>query len=47
MADRIVDRVAERWDAMTPERRERFRQRIRERCGFDPAAGERKEQPSA
>src|SRR3954464_14667222 len=40
MADRMADRVAERWDRMTPEERERFRQRIRERCGFDPAAGE-------
>ena len=47
IADRIVDRVAERWDTMTPEQRERFRQRIHERCGFDPAAGERKEPSSA
>ena len=34
---RMADRVAERWDHMTPEERERFRQRIRERCGFEPA----------
>jgi hypothetical protein len=40
IADRMADRVAERWDHMTPEERERFRQRIRERCGFDPAASE-------
>ena len=40
IADRMADRVGERWDHMTPEERERFRQRIRERCGFDPAAGE-------
>lgn len=40
MADRMADRVAERWQHMTPEERERFRQRMRERCGFDPAAGE-------
>jgi len=40
MADRMADRVAERWGRMTPEERERFRQRVRERCGFDPAAGE-------
>jgi hypothetical protein len=40
MADRMADRVAERWQHMTPEERERFRQRMRERCGFDPAASE-------
>ena len=39
MADRMADRVSERWEHMTTEERERFRQRIRERCGFDPAAG--------
>jgi len=42
MADRMADRVAARWDHMTPEDRERFRQRMRERCGFDPATGESK-----
>jgi hypothetical protein len=42
MADRMADRVAERWEHMTPEERERFRQRLRERCGFDPVAGESK-----
>lgn len=26
-------RRAERWQAMTPEEREKFRQRMRERCG--------------
>jgi hypothetical protein len=36
MAERIGDRVGDRWDGMTPEERERFRQRVRERCGFDP-----------
>lgn len=40
MADRMADRVAERWERMSPEERDRFRQRIRERCGFDPATGE-------
>lgn len=40
MADRVADRVGERWDRMTPEERERFRQRVRERCGFDPGAGD-------
>lgn len=44
MSDRMADRVADRWDHMTPEERERFRQRMRERCGFDPAAGEAKGQ---
>ena len=29
---------------MTPEVRERFRQRMRERCGFGPATSESKEQ---
>jgi hypothetical protein len=42
MADRMADRVAERWDHMTPEDRERFRQRIRERCGFDLSTSESK-----
>lgn len=37
MGDRLADRIGDRWDAMTPEERERFRQRIRERCGFDPS----------
>ena len=40
MADHVADRVGERWERMTPEERERFRQRIRERCGFDPGASE-------
>jgi hypothetical protein len=35
IADRVADRVGQRWDRMTPEERERFRQRLRERCGFD------------
>lgn len=42
--DRMVDRMADRWEGMTPEERERFRQRVRERCGFDPSAGESKTQ---
>jgi hypothetical protein len=32
--------MGDRWDAMTPEERQRFRQRIRERCGFDPSGSE-------
>ena len=42
VADRVVERMGDRWDAMAPEERERFRQRIRERCGFDPSARESK-----
>src|SRR2546428_2564208 len=44
MGDRMADRVAERWEHMTAEERERFRQRIRERCGFDPSTSESKGQ---
>jgi hypothetical protein len=42
--DRVVDRMAERWEHMTPEERERFRQGMRERCGFDPSGSESKGQ---
>jgi hypothetical protein len=38
MADRMVDRMAERWALMTPEERERFRRGMRERFGFDGPA---------
>ena len=38
MGVKLADRIGDRWDAMTPEERERFRQRMRERCGFDPSA---------
>jgi hypothetical protein len=44
VADRLADRMGDRWDAMTPEERERFRQRIRERCGFDLSGSEAKGQ---
>jgi hypothetical protein len=37
-------RMAERWESMTPEERERFRQGMRERCGFEATAGESKGQ---
>jgi hypothetical protein len=37
-------RMAARWASMTPEERERFRQGMRERCGFGPAPGESKGQ---
>lgn len=35
-------RMAERWESMTPEERERFRQGMRGRCGFGSAASEGK-----
>jgi len=37
VSDRTVDRMAGLWDRMTPEERERFRQRVRERAGVDPS----------
>ena len=36
VGDALADRVAHRWGQMTPEERDRFRQRLRERLGFDP-----------
>ena len=42
MRGRMRERMAERWEAMTPEERERLRQHMRERWGFGPAAGETK-----
>ena len=42
MRRRMEARMARRWEAMTPEERERFRERMRERCGFGPPAGETK-----
>ena len=41
---RIDERRAERWEKMTPEERERFRQSWRGRCGFGSSTGESKEQ---
>jgi hypothetical protein len=32
-----------RWQGMTPEEREKFRQGMRSRCGFGASAGETKE----
>ena len=37
---RIADRMADRWEHMTPEERERFRQGMRGRCGFGPSSSE-------
>ncbi len=39
IADRISERMADRWEHMTPEERERFRQGMRARCGFEPPPG--------
>ena len=36
-------RSRHRKDAMTPEERERFRQGMRERCGFGPTTGQSQE----
>jgi hypothetical protein len=40
----IRRRMAERWEHMTPEERERFRQGLRGRCGFGPSTSESKGQ---
>jgi hypothetical protein len=37
-------RMGERWERMTPEERERFRQGTGRGCGFGPAASESKGQ---
>ena|SRR5579871_2274077 len=42
MTDHMVNRFAARWESMTPEERERFRQGVRARCGFDPSGPETK-----
>jgi hypothetical protein len=36
-------RMGERWEGMTPEEREKFRQGMRSRCGFGAPATESKE----
>src|SRR6202166_322528 len=41
---RFRGRIAERWQQMTPEERQRFREGMRGRCGFGPSAGEGKGQ---
>ncbi len=40
IADRISGRMGERWEHMSSEERERFRQGLRAHCGFEPPAGE-------
>lgn len=44
MEERCARRMEERCANMTPEEREQFRQRMRERWGFGSSAGESKEQ---
>jgi hypothetical protein len=46
-ADRMADRVSDQWERMTPEEREHFRQRVRERCDFDLSGSEPTGRPSA
>jgi hypothetical protein len=41
---RMEERMAERWEHMSPEERERFRQGTRGRCGFGPSTTESKGQ---
>ena len=41
---RMRDRMAKRWEHMTPEERERFRQRMGERFGVGPSTSESKGQ---
>ena len=40
IADRIADRVGERLEGLSPEERERFTQRLRERWGAAPASND-------
>jgi hypothetical protein len=40
---RFRGRIAERWQHMTPEEREKFRQGMRGRCGFGTPANESRE----
>jgi hypothetical protein len=42
MLDRLADRIGDRVNAMSPEEKERFRQRMRERCGWGPSTSESK-----
>lgn len=41
---KIRRRMEERWERMTPEERERFREGMRGRCGFGPSTSESKGQ---
>ena len=39
--------MRDRWEHMTPEERDRFRQGMYRRCGFGPRASESAQQPPA
>lgn len=41
---RMGNRMRQHWARMSPEEREAFRRRMRERCGFEPYSGGAKEQ---
>jgi hypothetical protein len=43
MRERIRERMGERWEAMTPEERERMRHGMREHFGCGESAGESRE----
>jgi hypothetical protein len=43
----IRRRMAERWEAMTAEERERFREGMRRRCGFGSSASESTGKPES
>ena len=47
MGERMAARMTERWERMTPEERERFRQGMRGRCGFGPSTKETEEPVAA
>jgi len=44
--ERFAERVTERLEQMTPEERERFKQRMRERWGFDASGAQGPERPT-
>lgn len=44
MRRRIEQGMAERWEAFTPEEKEKFRQSMAGRCGFGPSPSETKGQ---
>ena len=45
--ERVEQRMADRWDRMTPEERERFRQGVRSRPDWCPPSGDRKDNEGA
>ena len=42
---RMAEGMGDRWEGMTSEERERFRQGLRGRCGFGPAASTSESRP--